>query len=163
MNAWIYSTSVSHHVGWRQLNIATVTIEIKERVTIRLRDQGSSLFSAVKNHHISELAFGCVYVYVNLPPPPPPSETPVLQHHTLGSGTAFECVWVHVYMKARVHKNKSMQHHTLGSGTAEFQVTWLPEAHIRYFGLAQKCTSTLWVSKDYRGAWKTGHKARTLK
>ena len=29
-----------------------------------------------------------------------------------------------------VHKNKSMQHHTLGSGTAEFQVTWLPEAHI---------------------------------
>ena len=26
--------------------------------------------------------------------------------------------------------------------------------------LGKKCTSTLWVSKDYRGAWKTGHKAR---
>ena len=33
---------------------------------------------------------------------------------------------------ARVHKTKSMQHHTFGSGTAEFQVTWLPEAHIRW-------------------------------
>ena len=51
MNAWIFTTSVSHHVGWRQLNIATVTIELEERVTIHLRDQGSSLFSAVKNPH----------------------------------------------------------------------------------------------------------------
>ena len=34
-------------------------------------------------------------------------------------------------MTARVHKNKSMQHHTLGFCTAEFQVTWLPQAHIR--------------------------------
>ena len=37
-----------------------------------------------------------------------------------------------------------MQHHTLGSGTAE----------------GKKCTSTQWVSKDHRGAWKTAHSAK---
>ena len=60
---------------------------------------------------------------------------------------------------SRVHKNKSMQHHTLRSGTAEFQVTWPPKLREGTY-LVKKCTSTLWVSKDHRRAWKTCHNAR---
>ena len=61
--------------------------------------------------------------------------------------------------RPRAHKNKSMQHHTLGSGTAEFQVTWPPKLREGTY-LVKKCTSTLWVSKDHRRAWKTGHNVR---
>ena len=69
----------------------------------RLRKQATNYFSLLeRNERISELAFGCVFVYVNIPPLPPlPPRRHYLRLSAFGVARYHEMNEIETYRKCK--------------------------------------------------------------